>query len=828
MKIKNIINLLCLLTVGFVKAQFQVGHMSINFKDASRSGGYTISGGINMPGTGRTIGTEVYYPSATAGNNVAVATGTFPVVVFGHGFAMAWDSYDNVYNRLAALGYIVLLPRTEGGTIFPPPNHADFGIDLKLIANQALSLNTISTPTALTTFNGKVLQKSAIGGHSMGAGASFLAAANNSSLTCLFNFAAATTNNSPNSVASASLVSIPSLVISGEKDNVADTTVQNSHYNGLASTKKFHVIIKDLTHCEFGNGTSGTCNIGQSSCGNTTCNTNFFRRYMTYLEPFLAHQLKGSCPAGKQFMDTIQASSNVRPGRKITGTLVTLPTINISGGGVNVCVGNQVTLTASGASTYSWTGGVTNNIAFAASSTQNYTVTGTDALGCQNTKTTSITVNQGPTVTITPTISAICQGQSIGLTASGATTYTWSHGGANGANLTPTATTIYTVTATGASTCAAIVTKTITVNLPPTISITPTLTSICADQSINLTANGANTYTWNHGGSNGSSQSPSVTTTYTVNATSATGCTNTAVKTISITSSPSITVNGGGICSGQSFTINPSGADTYSVTGGTLVVTPTTTSTYSVTGSLSSGCAASNTAVVTITVTTPPVISVNSGSICAGQSFTINPSGASSYTVSGGNLVVNPTSNSSYTVTGSNIPGCQSNPVVSTVSVIAIPTLTLNTSESILCAGQTAVVSASGASSYTWNTGATTSSISVTPSVTTSYTVNARNTEGCVATSQITQNVSTCTSTDGQIDDSELFNIYPNPNAGIFMIQSIENTSYTIYDAFGRKVQNAKLLYGSNEINLDTQAKGMYYIIIENQQKQKMYKIIIE
>lgn len=161
------------LTLGIHAQTFPVGHMSINFKDASRSGGYSISGGIAMSGTGRNIGTEVYYPATTAGNNTSVANGQFPVVVFGHGFAMTWDSYDNIYNRLASLGYIVLLPRTES-SIFPTPNHADFAADLKLLATQGLQLNTTSTPTALATFNGKVMQTAAIGGHSMGAGCSLL------------------------------------------------------------------------------------------------------------------------------------------------------------------------------------------------------------------------------------------------------------------------------------------------------------------------------------------------------------------------------------------------------------------------------------------------------------------------------------------------------------------------------------------------------------------------------------------------------------------------------------------------------------------------------
>ena len=306
---------------------FPVGHMSINFKDPSRTGGYTISGGITMTGSGRTIGAEVFYPATVAGTNTPLASGAqYPVVVFGHGFAMGYNSYDNIYNRIAALGYIVLLPRTEGGAIAPPPVHLEFGKDLSFLASQGMALNTVSTPTILTMFNGNVIQKSAIGGHSMGGGASYLGAANNTTLTCLFNFAAATTNNVPNSIAQATLVTVPTLVISGQKDNVADTTVQNSHYLGLASSKKFHVIIKDLTHCDVGNGTDALCTFGQAACSTPSCNTIYFQRYMTYLEPFLANQLKNNCSEGQRFMDSINSSSSNRSGRKITGTLVCAPT----------------------------------------------------------------------------------------------------------------------------------------------------------------------------------------------------------------------------------------------------------------------------------------------------------------------------------------------------------------------------------------------------------------------------------------------------------------------------------------------------------------------
>ena len=306
---------------------FPVGHMSINFKDASRtSTGYSISGGITTSTvSGRTVGTEVFYPATTSGTNTSVANGQFPVVVFGHGFVMTYDNYDNIYNRLASLGYIVLLPRTEGGA---SPVHTDFGADLAFLAGAGMNLNTVSTSTILNIFNGKVLQKSAIGGHSMGAGSSFLGAASNSTVTCLFNMCAATTN--PSSINSASLVTVPSLLISGEMDSVADTTVQNSHYVATSSTTKFHAIIKDATHCDFGNGTSFLCTFGQAACSTPSCNTTLFNRYMSYLEPFLAYELKNDCNAGNTFMTLIQNPSADRAGRKITGTIACTSTGIIS------------------------------------------------------------------------------------------------------------------------------------------------------------------------------------------------------------------------------------------------------------------------------------------------------------------------------------------------------------------------------------------------------------------------------------------------------------------------------------------------------------------
>ena len=151
-----------LFTVSFIfccnlnSSAQQIGHITYSFTDASRSN--------------RQIQTEIYYPSATAGNNTTLTPGIYPVVVCGHGFVMATSAYQNIWTALVNEGYIVALPNTEGGFA---PSHANFGLDLKFIVNEMKSngAGTIIPSSAIGA-------TSAIMGHSMGGGSSFLAAAN--------------------------------------------------------------------------------------------------------------------------------------------------------------------------------------------------------------------------------------------------------------------------------------------------------------------------------------------------------------------------------------------------------------------------------------------------------------------------------------------------------------------------------------------------------------------------------------------------------------------------------------------------------------------------
>lgn len=133
----------------------------------------------------------------------------------------------------------------------------------------------------------------------------------------------------------------------------------------------------------------------------------------------------------------------------------TPPTVIANASATTICATNSVTLTGSGASTYSWTGGINNGVAFTPANTATYTVTGTDTVsGCKNTATKVITVNALPTVTATSNTTSLCSDSSATLSAMGANTYTWSTN-QTGVSIvvSPTITTSYSVTGTDVNNC---------------------------------------------------------------------------------------------------------------------------------------------------------------------------------------------------------------------------------------------------------------------------------------------------------------------------------------------------------------------------------------
>jgi hypothetical protein len=101
----------------------------------------------------------------------------------------------------------------------------------------------------------------------------------------------------------------------------------------------------------------------------------------------------------------------IGPRVPVIATVAPNPTVTATPSSITVCSGDNVTLNGGGADTYSWTGGITDNTPFVATTTTTYEVTGTDANGCTNTATAVVTVNNCNT---TLNLTALIQGYWLG------------------------------------------------------------------------------------------------------------------------------------------------------------------------------------------------------------------------------------------------------------------------------------------------------------------------------------------------------------------------------------------------------------------------------
>ncbi len=332
---------------------------------------------------------------------------------------------------------------------------------------------------------------------------------------------------------------------------------------------------------------------------------------------------------------------------------------------------------------------------------------------------------------------AICNGQNAVLTGSGTVnTYTWSTGAStNSISVTPTATTIYTVSG-GISTCSAQSTYTLNVNALPNVSVTNATT--CAGQATTLTATGANTYSWSTNATTPSiSVAPTTNTSYIVTGTSTNNCVKSATASVLVNVNPIISVAGASsVCANSSVALIASGANTYSwntsATTASISVTPSANITYTVVGTTTAGCSSS--AIKSLTVAASPTISVAGASVlCSGASATLTASGANTYSwntnATTASISVTPTTNISYTVVGTNTAGCSSSAIKS-LTVSVNPSVSISGTSS-LCAGSSVGLTANGANTYSWNTNATTASISVSPTANITYTVVGTNSAGC-------------------------------------------------------------------------------------------------
>ena len=438
-----------------------------------------------------------------------------------------------------------------------------------------------------------------------------------------------------------------------------------------------------------------------------------------------------------------------------------------AGSGVSICLGSSTALNATGGASYSWSpatglssAAIANPIA-SPTGTTTYTVTATQGT-CTSTAAVTVTVNPLPPTDAGPP-AALCLGNTIILSGTGATGYVWSPAAtlssSTVSNPTSSAasTTTYTLVGTDGNGCVSSDSVTLTVNPLPIIDAGLGVT-ICPGSSTTLNATGGTSYVWSPAASLSSSTianpvaTPSSTTVYIVTGTDANSCSS--VDLVAVNVSPIVVTASSAsstICVGNNSTISAVGGATYvwspaaSLSSSTIanpVATPTATTTYTVIGTGGLGCIDS----AFVTVTVNPLPAVDAGSpiaFCIGGTTVLNGSGASTYVWSPGatlsstsisNPISSPTTTTTYTVIGTDGNGCSASDSI-TVGVNPLPTIDAGASISI-CPGASTSLNATGGTSYLWTPSGSLdnpviSNPIASPTSLTTYTVVGTDANGC-------------------------------------------------------------------------------------------------
>lgn len=445
----------------------------------------------------------------------------------------------------------------------------------------------------------------------------------------------------------------------------------------------------------------------------------------------------------------------------------------------------SATLTVSGGGTYLWDNASTAAVRVVTPfSTTTYTVTITDANGCADTLSSTVTIINAPIVSVVETDNSctandgkVLSAATATLTASGGSTYLWENASTAAVRMvSPTSTTNYTVTVTDVNGCTATVSNTVTVVSAPTATITETDNSCTVDDNkvlsgatATLTASGGGTYIWDDASTVAMRVvNPTMTTSYTVTVSDANGCTATANRTITIVTAPtasivetdnSCTPNDGKVLSGAPTTLTASGGGSYTWDDASSlavrVVFPATNTTYSVTVTDANGCTA--TASNSVTVITGPTASIvemdnsctpNDGKVLSAASVTLTASGGGTYTWDDASStavrMVSPSSTTTYSVTVSDANGCTAT-ASNTVTVVSAPSISIvatdnscTPNDNKVLSGAAATLTASGGSTYLWDNASTNALRNVNPISTTIYMVTATDANGCTGTANKT------------------------------------------------------------------------------------------
>jgi hypothetical protein len=615
---------------------------------------------------------------------------------------------------------------------------------------------------------------------------------------------------------------------------------QSGFVNNPSSAGNGVVLITEL--CSISIMASGNNSLNPSICTgqSLTLTTNAISNY-SWSNGSTSSSIVVTPNTNTVYALTATSPSNCTASSNVSITVSSgIPTLGINANSVQVCPSQSVILTATGALTYTWTGGVSNGVAFAPPSTSVYVVIGANGCG---TATAGITINVAPlSVSVASTHSAVCANRTATLMATAAATvYNWQPGVTSTSSnviVSPSVNTVYTVTASD-GTCSGTSTVSLISNPVPTILASASLSNgVCPGSQITLTATGGNNYTWSPGSLPSSSVivvTPTNSTLYTVDGDNSFGCVSQANQVVITSPSPTITTSASSVfvCAGDQVTITASGGVSYTWTSpsssnAAVVVNPTSTTIYTVVGSNTANCTASKTMAIDVflyadVITGNTVIcNGNTANLVSnipggGQALTYNWVG--SQFSSGNSANYTPSVTSVFTLATTNFSNgltCANNSTFQ-ITVNPKPNISAMSGKPQFCKGETNTISATGALNYTWTgTGSSnTSSFVITGSSgppLLQYSVVGVDANGCTNSAAVTVTVNACAGVS-EIGPANAITVYPNPSCGDITLQSVRAVQLYVTNELGQLVNTISLNERNNyQTTLTGLSEGIYFI----------------
>lgn len=189
----------------------------------------------------------LFYPADGEGRDAPYDGGgaPYPAIAFGHGFAQTPDRYEGTLRHLATWGYFVIAPESYI-YILPAPDHGRFAADLSLALSHLLTAGE-----GADAWLARQVDQARLGlsGHSMGGGASLLAAATDRRVRAVANLAAAET--SPSAIAAMAQVTVPVSLIAGSEDAIVPVAGAGALMYAAGRPPRLLPVIRGGSHCGF-------------------------------------------------------------------------------------------------------------------------------------------------------------------------------------------------------------------------------------------------------------------------------------------------------------------------------------------------------------------------------------------------------------------------------------------------------------------------------------------------------------------------------------------------------------------------------------------------